>query len=180
MTTRRELLAAAALLGPLSLAMRTAQATEGSEKTGQEAHKMADFLFVQNAKGIAYADGKLTLKGVSPATVMFSDRPERIAGHMATARFVPFWGEGKDSFLKDPPNATLSFLEGQSMADAVVELQDPVLHGDDLSYRVKILEGEIPASAGAASLFIDIIGMPLTPVSFAGARRRMWRRAVIY
>ena len=65
------------------------------------------------------------------------------------------------------------------MADAVVELQDPVLQGDDLSYRVKILEGEIPASAGAASLFVDIIGMPLTPVSFAGARRRMWRRAVI-
>jgi hypothetical protein len=45
---------------------------------------------------------------------------------------------------------------------------------------VKILEGKIPASAGPASLFIDIIGMPLTPVSFAGARRRMWRRAVIY
>ena len=68
MTTRRELLAAAARLGPLSLAMRTAQATEGPQKTGQAAHKMADFLFVQNAKGIAYADGKLTLKGVSPAT----------------------------------------------------------------------------------------------------------------
>jgi hypothetical protein len=178
MTTRRELLAAAALLGPLSLAMRTAQATEGPEKTGQAAHKMADFLFVQNAKGIAYANGKLTLKGVSPATVMFSDRPERIAGHMATARFVPFWGEGKDSFLKDPPNATLSFLEGEGLEDAVVELRDPVLAGDDLSYQVKVLEGKIPASAGMASLFIDIIGMPLTPLSYAGARRRMWRRAV--
>ena len=91
---------------------------------------MADFLFVQNARGIAYADGKLTLEGVSPATVMFSDRPERIAGHMATARFVPFWGEGKDSFLKDPPNATLSLLDDQTPADAVVELQDPVLSGE--------------------------------------------------
>ncbi len=139
---------------------------------------MADFLFVQNARGVAYADGKLTLKGVSPATVMFSDRPERIAGHMATARFVPFWGEGKDSFLKDPPNATLSFLEDKAMADAVVELRDPMLAGEDLSYRVRVLEGEIPASAGAASLFIDIIGMPLTPLSFAGVRRRTWRRAI--
>jgi hypothetical protein len=175
MTTRRELLAAAALLGPLSLATKTAQATENQEEGG---HGMADFLFVQNTKGIAYSDGKLTLKGVSPATVMFSDRPERIAGHMATARFVPFWSEGKDSFLKDPPNATLSFLDDQTLADAVVELHDPVLSGDNLSYRVKVLEGEIPASAGLASLFIDIIGMPLTPLSFAGARRRVWRRAV--
>ena len=138
---------------------------------------MADFLFVQNAKGIVYANGKLTLKGVNPATVMFSDRPERIAGHMTTARLVPFWGEGKDSFLKDPPNATLSFLVDQTLADTVVELQYPVLSGDDLSYTAKILEGEVPASAGLASLFIDIIGMPLTPLSFAGGRWRMWRRA---
>jgi hypothetical protein len=173
MTTRREILAAAALLGPLSLAVKAARATEGHETP-----EMADFLFVQNAKGVTYADGKLTLEGVSPATVMFSDRPERIAAHMTTARFVPFWGEGKDSFLKDPPNATLSFLEDQGLADAVVVLRDPVLEGDALTYQVQVLEGKIPASAGVASLFIDIIGMPLTPLSFAGARRRVWRRAV--
>jgi len=178
MTTRRELLTAAALLGPLSLATRTTRATAEQEEKGQDAPKMADFLFVQNARGIAYADGKLTLEGVSPVTVMFSDRPERIAGHMATARFVPFWSQGKDSFLKDPPNATLSFLEDQSLVDGVVELQGPVLSGDDLSYQVKILEGEIPVRAGLASLFIDIIGMPLTPLSVAGVRRRTWRRAV--
>jgi hypothetical protein len=60
MTTRREILAAA-LLGPLSLAIKTARASEG-EKTPE----MADFLFVQNARGIAYADGKLTLKVSTP------------------------------------------------------------------------------------------------------------------
>jgi len=173
MTTRRELLTAAALLAPLSLTFKTARAA-----AKQEGSKMADFLFVQNARGISYADTKLTLRGINPVTVMFSDRPERIAGHMTTARFVPFWSEGKDSFLKDPPNATLSFLEDETLADAVVELQDPVLSGEDLSYRVKVLEGAIPAQAGLVSLFIDIIGMPLTPLSFAGVRRRAWRRAV--
>ena len=73
----------------------------------------------------------------------------------------------------------MSFLEDETLEDAVVELRDPVLADNDLSYQIKILEGTIPSSA-AASLFIDIIGMPLTPVSFAGARRRAWRRAVIY
>lgn len=178
MINRRDLLAGAALLAPMALMLKPAHAAEGHRKEGHEAHKMAYFLFVQNARGIAYADGKLTLKGVNPATVMFSDRPERIAGHMLTARFVPFWGEGQDSFLKDPPNATLAFLEDQGLDDAVVELRAPALEGEDLSYQVKILEGEIPAGAGAASLFIDIIGMPMTPLSFAGGRRRMWRRAV--
>jgi hypothetical protein len=42
------------------------------------------------------------------------------------------------------------------------------------------LEGKLPPEGGLASLFIDIIGMPLTPLSYAGARRRMWRRAVFY
>jgi hypothetical protein len=190
MTTRRDMLAAVALLAPLSLALKGVQAAEGSEKANEEKHerekhharkqKMADFLFVQNARGVAYADGKLTLKDVSPVTVMFSDRPERIAGHMATERFVPFWKDGKDSFLKDPPNATLSFAEDKQLADAVVELRDPVLEGENLTYEVKVLEGKLPPEGGLASLFIDIIGMPLTPLSYAGARRRMWRRAVLY
>jgi hypothetical protein len=39
---------------------------------------MADFLFVQNARGIAYADGKLTLEGVNLAiTHISADRLRR-------------------------------------------------------------------------------------------------------
>jgi hypothetical protein len=110
---------------------------------------------------------------------MFSGRPERIAGHMTTARFVPFWSEGEESFLLDLPNATLSFLEDREMEDVVLALQEPELVGDDLSYQVRVLEGTLPAAAEPASLFIDVIGMPLTPVSVAGVGRRSFRRAVI-
>lgn len=177
MTTRRDLIAGAALLAPLALTLKTAQATEHKHKEG-EAQAKPQFLFVQSAEGVSFADGRLTLKGVSPVTVLFSDRPERLAGHMKTASFVPFWGEGADSFKSDPPNATLSVLEGEAIENAVLELSEPKLAGRDLSYRVKVLEGTLPASAGAAALFIDIIGMPMTPVSFAGADRRMWRRAI--
>jgi hypothetical protein len=111
-----------------------------------------------------------------PITILFSDRPERLAGHMTNENFVLFWGEGADSFKSDPPNGTLSVLEGGAMDNVVMTLRNPQLAGRDLSYEVVVLEGKPPASGGAASLFIDIIGMPLTPVSFAGARRRMWRR----
>jgi len=65
------------------------------------------------------------------------------------------------------------------MDNVVMILRNPRLAGRDLSYEVVVLEGTLPATGGAASLFIDIIGMPLTPVSFAGARRRMceiWKR----
>jgi hypothetical protein len=117
---------------------------------------------------------------VSPVTVFFTDRPERIAGNMPTRAFVPFWSDGKDSFAKDNPNANLSVLEPDKVvADIVVTLANPVLNGDDLSYDVKILEGTMPAAGGPVSLFIDVIGMPMTPLSYAGvARRTAYRRAV--
>jgi hypothetical protein len=145
----------------------------------QEPAKQADFLFVQTAKGMTFdkSASKLTLNGVSPVTVMFSDRPERIAASMRTAAFVPFWSKGKDSFLSDPPNADISILEGDQLRQIVAVLQDPVLQGDNLIYTVKVLQGEMPAKGADVSVFIDIIGMPMTPLSYAGVARRSYRRA---
>ena len=171
MTTRRVLIGAAAMAALPAIPMAFAEET-----------KQADFLFVQTAKAMTFdkAANKLTLEGVSPITVMFADRPERIAGHMKTAAFVPFWSKGKDSFLSDPPNADISVLEGDKLQQIVVTLLDPVLEGDTLSYGVKILEGEMPDKAADVSVFIDIIGMPLTPLSYAGVTRRAYRRAFLY
>ena len=151
-------------------------------EAAQEPPKQADFLFVQTAKGMKFdnSTGKLTLDGVAPITVFFSDRPERIAGNMQTTAFVPFWSKGKDSFLSDPPNADVSILEGDKLQQIVAVLQDPVLQGDSLTYTIKVLRGEMPAKGSDVSVFIDVIGMPLTPLSYAGVARRSYRRAVIY
>jgi hypothetical protein len=135
--------------------------------TGKQSGKV-DVLFVQNAKNVTFNNGKLVLEEVNPVTVCFTDRPARMAGHMQTSRFVPLWSQGKDSFLKDNPNATLSVFSGDTVADLVVELSNPQLSGDDLTYDVRLLEGTPPANGGACALFIDIIGMPATPVSRAG------------
>jgi hypothetical protein len=176
MTTRRTFVtatAAAALLAPFGPTL---------VKAAEEAAKQADFLFVQNAKGMTFdpATNQLTLEGVSPITVFFSDRPERIAGNMKTAAFVPHWSKGKDSFLSDPPNADISILEGNTLKQVVAELQDPVLTGDSLTYKIKVLKGDMPAKGTDIAVFIDVIGMPLTPLSYAGVARRSYRRAVIY
>ena len=71
-------------------------------------------------------------------------------------------------------------MENNSLNQTVVVLHDPVLNGDNLIYRVRVLQGEMPATGDEVSVFIDIIGMPLTPLSFAGARRRAYRRAFWY
>jgi hypothetical protein len=175
--TRRWLLAGGAGLAAGLMVARPGGAQEAKQDAAN-----ADFLFVQTADSMAFdADqSRLTLNDVSPTTLFFSDRPERIAGNMTTASFVPFWSEGKDSFLSDPPNADISILEDGVLRQTVVELKDPVFENGNLHYTVQIVEGDMPVLGKNVSVFIDVIGMPLTPVSIAGARRRAFRRAVRY
>jgi hypothetical protein len=120
---------------------------------------------------------------VNPVTVCFTDRPQRLAGHMPTEKMIPMWSEGKDSFLHDPPNATLSLVganKGDKVSDVVMVLRNPRMKGTDLTYDIRVLEGTPPEHGSDCSLFIDIIGMPLTPFSYAGAARRAYRRGYAY
>lgn len=174
--SRRTLLASGA---GLAAAAAVLPLTARSDDAPAPAEGQADFLFVQTAASMAFAAdaNRLTLHNVSPVTLFFSDRPERIAGNMTTERFVPFWSEGTDSFLSDPPNADLSILEDGTLRQAVVVLRDPVLEGTDLHYTIQVIGGDMPVEGGNVSLFIDVIGMPLTPVSYAGVARRTYRRA---
>jgi hypothetical protein len=146
--------------------------------------QIPQLLFVQNAEAVVTdKSGRvLTLQGLSPTTLYFTDRPVRIAGHYRTDEYLRFWKQGPESFLKDPPNATLStFQKGKDdLLDVVVTLRNPRLKGRDLSYDVTVISGQLPKAAGPVSLFIDIIGMPWTPLSFAGVARRAAYRSVLY
>jgi hypothetical protein len=66
----------------------------------------------------------------------------------------------------------ISILEGDRLRQIVAVLQDPALQDDNLTYTVKVVQGDMPATGSDVSVFIDIIGMPMTPMSFAGVARR--------
>jgi hypothetical protein len=167
------------LVAVMSFAMMS-QETRNKPANSDNPDKKVEMLFVQSAKGASVSNGKLTMRGISPTTVFFSDRPQRIAGHIATDEMIPLWSEGKDSFVKDPPNATLSsFGKDGKVVNVVLELKNPKLTGDTMTYDVSVIQGT-PGNTEASSLFIDVIGMPLTPLSYAGAARRATRRAIIY
>jgi hypothetical protein len=170
---------AAALVSIGLTGCASSQTSSSRSHPSAQAVKKVDFLFVQTAKGFSHENGRITLRGVTPLTISFSDRPDRIAGHMPTSKFVPMWSQGQDSFLSNPPNATLSVFRGDSVSSTVVVLRNPRLVGNDLSYEVRVLEGKLPEQSGPCSLLIDIIGMPLTPFSYAGAARRAWRRGFV-
>ena len=135
-------------------------------------------LFVQSARGMTSSDGSVTFHGLAHSTLFFADRPQRIVGHLSSKKFVNQWGEGEDSFAEDPPNAVISFLENEDTPpeEVTVELSDPKIDEDTLTYKIIVLDGKLPAKAGPCSLFIDPVGRPLSPMSVAGVRRRERRR----
>ncbi len=172
-------LAASVLLaGTLSAACTGSSETSATVDSLQQDAAEATYLFVHTAPAMTYEDGVLVLEGVNDMTLYFTDRPERIAGWMSSAEFVDEWGVGDNSFASVPPNADLSILTEEAALEIVVVLRNPRLIADDLVYDVEVLQGEIPARAGPSSLFIDVIGRPMSPVSVAGVARRTRRRTV--
>ena len=145
------------------------------EPSGSQTASAADkveLLFVQNSVAGTYDGKTLTLNGVGP-TVFFSDRPQRISGHVHTAEFIRHWDKGSDNFAENPPNGTLSVLGDQDVQSVVIELRNPDLKGNTLSYNVRVLQGQLPKSFKESSLFIDILGrwrMAATGMALGEAR----------
>ncbi len=121
-----------------------------------------ELLFVQTSEGLEIdaEAGTFRLVEVSPHTLYFSDRPNRLAGHITMDDYLKEWTDAPDDFDDDPPNATLSVYEpGRSESSlVVVEILNPVIDGDDLIYDYRLIDGVMPEGGGMSALFIDRIG----------------------
>jgi len=119
-------------------------------------------MFVQTADSFKADDTTLRLVHVSQQTLYVSDQPVWVAGHLTMPAYLDEWkaGAGPDNFANDPPNATLSVYEPEQHANTltVVTISHPVLEGQDLVYRYKLIEGAMPKAGGPTALFIDWIG----------------------
>ena len=121
-------------------------------------------MFVLNAKAAKVSGTTLTLDGIAANAIVFADRPVRAAGHVLTAHLLEEWtAAAPDSFAKDPPNATVSVLNKAkgSVADIVVVLRQPKLDGDKLTFEITPIEGDLSQADGPATVFIDIINLPM-------------------
>lgn len=114
------------------------------------------FLYTMSAKSGTFENGTLTLNDV-PLVIYFSDRPARLSGQLSIQVFAQGWNQGPDSFKADPPNGTLSILHEGGDQNVVVELSDPQVKVKEgqISFKVKVLSGELPAKFEHSSLFVD-------------------------
>ena len=158
-----------------------ADETEITPATTKESEKTCEALFVHNAKSSVMDGNTLIMKNFSPTVVFFCDRPVRMAGNLTVQEFLDSVSTGTDSFKDNPPNAVLSVMDGDEIVDIVVKLtKKPQIVGDYMIYKdVQIIEGEPVKTAGISSLFIDVIGRPMSPTSVAGRHRRHRRRVIM-
>jgi hypothetical protein len=154
MKSRREVLLAGSL---------AAVAAAGLPARALAADTKVQLMFVQSADSLKADDKTLRLVNVSQQAIWFSDRPVRQAGHMGLKDYMKEWtaASGPNNFGSDPPNATLSVFQpgkGENTL-TVVEISEPRIEGKDLVYRYKLIDGQMPRTGAAPSLFIDWIGV---------------------
>ena len=118
--------------------------------------KNTGYLFVISGTSGSLDGDTLTLNGV-PNVIYFSDRPARKAGHTSVTKFIDNWHKGAESVKDNPPNAVLSILDEDGNQNIVVVLQNPTVQGNNVSFKIKTLEGTVPDKFKASSLFIDPI-----------------------
>ena len=100
--------------------------------------------------GAGSFDGVLTLENVNNKTIVFSDRPDRIAGTVPTDELV--FGppaDGPDSFSNNPPNAAFSCSVGAGdVSRAVFVLYPPYeSHSGAVSFEVDVLYASDPEAS---------------------------------
>jgi hypothetical protein len=102
----------AAAVGLAAAPATAAVARQSEAADSADSPAVVEQLFVQTARAGSLVPVKgddgvftLTLRGVSPEVVTFTDRPARVAANLPTSEFVGTWDDGP--FTDDPPNAAL-------------------------------------------------------------------------
>ena len=141
----------------LLLALVMAMGTQGV--AAEDAAKPAEWLFVHTAQTAEMTLDTTLVMPVTRDIFAFTDRPNRMHAYMNAHEYVSLWDEGEgDTFKADPPNAVLTWVDGDEMKEAELLIlnAETVRHGREIAYEVKLEAGDMPeGNIGAASFFVD-------------------------
>ena len=152
----------------------TAHALEPAPEPEEDSATQVGYLFQLTATSATYKagvgehDGVLSLIDTANSTVVFSDRPERIAFSTSTDEliaevFAPVDGSNENSFYVDPPNAAFLCMDSSGdVTRAVYVLRAPsvdtMTDTSMLSFEVDVLYTDVVDDVscdGLATLVID-------------------------
>ena len=136
-----------------------------SSAIAEDAAKPAEWLFVHTAQTAEMTSATTLVMPVTRDIFAFTDRPNRMHGYINAHEFVSLWDEGEgegegegDTFKADPPNAVLTWVDGDEMKEAelLILSAETVSHGREIAYEIKQEAGDTPVDKlSGASLFVD-------------------------
>ena len=86
----------------------------------------------------------------------FTDRPDREYKYISAEEFVSYWSEdATNSFQFDPPNAVLTSVDDDGVAEVEVVIIDANTDGDNITYTIQNPKLTENATFQDVSLFVD-------------------------
>jgi hypothetical protein len=115
-----------------------------------------EWLFVHTADEAQVINTTTIVMPVTRDIFAFTDRPYRKHGYMTGEQFASLWAKaGSDGFKTDPPNAVLTWVDGEDVKEAELVITGASFDGDSITYTRKY-SATIPSGVlKAVSLFVD-------------------------
>jgi hypothetical protein len=115
-----------------------------------------EWLFVHTADEAQVINTTTIVMPVTRDIFAFTDRPYRKHGYMTGEQFATLWSKaGSDGFKTDPPNAVLTWVDGEDVKEAELVISGASFDGNSITYTHKY-SATIPSGVlKAVSLFVD-------------------------
>jgi hypothetical protein len=114
-----------------------------------------EWLFVHTAEEAQVINNTTIVMPITRHIFAFTDRPYRQHAYMTGEQFTSLWADsGSNSFKADPPNAVLTWVEGEVVKEAEVVITGASFEGNSITFTTNEYHNNVEAIT-SVSLFVD-------------------------
>jgi hypothetical protein len=114
-----------------------------------------EWLFVHTAEEAQVTNNTTIVMPVTRDIFAFTDRPYRKHAYMTGEQFASLWAKaGGNGFKTDPPNAVLTWVEGEDVKEAEVVITGASIDGNSITYTTNSHRNTVGVLK-SVSLFVD-------------------------
>ena len=120
----------------------------------------AEWLLVHTATEATATNSNTLVMPLTNDIFAFTDRPYRDYLYLDGEVYASLWDENEetDNFYTDPPNAVLTWVDGDEVKEVEVVITDADFDGDNIIYTVENSNLTANQSFEDVSLFVDGVG----------------------
>ena len=123
--------------------------------------KQEQWLFVHTATAATATISNTLVMPLTNDIFAFSDRPYRDYVYLNGEEYTSLWDDNQetDNFYTDPPNAVLTWVDGNEVKEVEVVITDAEFDGDNIIYTFENSNLTVNQSFEDVSLFVDLGGI---------------------